>query len=207
MSFFIYGILQWQPSFLIRSYGLSSAQLGVWLAISCGSGSFLGTLAGGVWASRYAAHQESRQLKMIGIALVGCSVFSAIIYLSSSRYLTLVLMGGVLFTVTASNGPVTAAIQTLVPERMRAVAVAVMLLFANLVGMGLGPLAAGVLSDALRPWAGNDSLRYALLALTPGFLWAGRHAWLASHSVERDLAIQSTSDEEAPLAPASDLAR
>jgi hypothetical protein len=53
--------------------------------------------------------------------------------------------------------------------------------------MGLGPLVAGALSDAFRQWAGEDSLRYALLTLCPGYLWSGWHLWRASTTVERDL--------------------
>ena len=48
-----------------------------------------------------------------------------------------------------------AVIQTLVPKRMRATSIALIYLFANLIGMGLGPLAVGVLSDALRPLLGE----------------------------------------------------
>jgi hypothetical protein len=62
-------------------------------------------------------------------------------------------------------------------------------LFANLIGMGLGPLAAGALSDALRPLFGEESLRYALLALCPGYLWAGWHLWQASKTVASDLEV------------------
>jgi MFS family permease len=87
----------------------------------------------------------------------------------------------------AVNGPLFATIQTLVPERMRAQSIAIIYLFANLIGMGLGPLAVGVISDALRPLLGDESLRYALLSLCPGYLWAGWHLWQASKSVTRDL--------------------
>jgi hypothetical protein len=71
---------------------------------------------------------------------------------------------------------------------MRATAIAMIYLFANLIGMGLGPLVAGMLSDALRPVVGEESLRYALLALCPGYFWAGWHFWQASATVSRDLA-------------------
>lgn len=71
------------------------------------------------------------------------------------------------------------------------------LLVANLIGMGLGPLATGALSDALRPWASEESLRYALLTLAPGYCWAGWHAWRASATVARDLAAMPIDHENA----------
>ena len=88
----------------------------------------------------------------------------------------------------APNGPLYGMIQSLVPERMRAMSIALILLSANLIGIGLGPLVAGVLSDALRPWAGEESLRYALLFLCPGYFWASWHLWRGSKSVMDDLA-------------------
>jgi len=51
------------------------------------------------------------------------------------------------------NGPLFAIVQTLMPQRLRAVSISLIYLFGNLVGMGLGPLAIGALSDRFRPWA------------------------------------------------------
>jgi hypothetical protein len=53
--------------------------------------------------------------------------------------------------------------------------------------MGLGPLVVGALSDALNTLAGQESLRYALMALSPGYWWGGWHLWQASKTVFRDL--------------------
>jgi MFS family permease len=85
------------------------------------------------------------------------------------------------------NGPLFAIIQSLIPEHMRAMSIALVLLAGNLIGMGLGPLAAGMLSDFFHAWAGQESLRYALLALCPGYLWTGWHLWHASKTVRNDL--------------------
>jgi MFS family permease len=88
---------------------------------------------------------------------------------------------------SAVNGPLFATVQTVVPARLRAISIALIYFFANLVGMGLGPLATGALSDALRSWAGNESLRYAALALSPGYFWGAWHLWLASKTVTHDV--------------------
>ncbi len=58
--------------------------------------------------------------------------------------------------------------QILVPAHMRAMAIAFVYLFINLIGFGVGPLAAGVLSDALQPLLAQESLRYALVVLCQG---------------------------------------
>jgi hypothetical protein len=74
---------------------------------------------------------------------------------------------------------------------MRAMSVAVTYLFANLIGMGFGPLATGALSEALRPSFGEESLRYALLILCPGYFLAAWHLRCASRAVMRDLRLSA----------------
>src|SRR5262249_54337035 len=132
---------------------------------------------------------ESLQLKVMS---VGNVLFSgalwAPIYLTHNYYLGFVLMWMANLGGTAIYGPMFAALQTLVPPTMRAMSIAIILLCGNLIGMGLGPLGVGALSDALRPFWGDESLRYALLALCPGYLWASWHLWQASGTVADDLA-------------------
>jgi MFS family permease len=186
-SFFGYGILQWQPAFFIRSFGFQTGELGTWLAVIYGATGLLGTWQGGEWASRKAANNERLQLKAMALAFSSFGIISACIYVSDNRYIALALLALAAFGGALVNGPLFATIQTLVPERMRAMSVALLYLFANLVGMGLGPLVAGALSDAFRRWAGEESLRYALLVLSPGYLWGGWHLWRASATVTHDL--------------------
>ncbi|ATE65790.1 hypothetical protein CMV14_16435 [Rhizorhabdus dicambivorans] len=47
ISFFGYGLLQWQPAFFMRSFGFQSGELGGWFALVWGGGGLVGTLAGG----------------------------------------------------------------------------------------------------------------------------------------------------------------
>jgi predicted MFS family arabinose efflux permease len=196
--FFGYGIMQWQPVFFIRSHGLGSAELGLWLASIYGIGGFLGTYWGGEWASRRAASNEALQLKAIAIAYSIFGAVSAGIYLSHSKYVAFGLMAMATIGGAMAIGPLFATIQTLVPERMRAISIAVIYLFANLIGLGLGPLAAGMLSDALRPLVGEESLRYALLALCPGYLWGAWHLLRASRTVRQDLWAARAPEEIVP---------
>jgi MFS family permease len=187
VSFFGFGMLQWQPTFFVRSYGMQTGELGTWLAVIAGAGSLLGTYWGGELAARHAAYNESLQLRATAVVYSSFGLFSALIYLSPDRYwafafLALATVGG-----ATALGPLYATIQTLVPERLRAMSIAIIYLVSNLIGLGFGPLVAGALSDGLRPWAGDESLRYALLILCPGYLWGGWHLLCASRTVTRDL--------------------
>lgn len=192
LSFFNYGLVNWQPVFFVRSFGLKTGELGSWFAAIYGLSGMLGMYWGGVWASRRAPNNEGLQLKAMALvnAVFAGAVWS-LIYLSHNYYIAFAWMALSSLGSAAIYGPLYATLQTLVPPRLRAMSIAIFYLFANLIGAGLGPLAVGALSDALRSVFGEESLRYALLAVCPGFLWASWHLWRASRTVTRDIeAIQ-----------------
>ena len=72
---------------------------------------------------------------------------------------------------------------------MRAVASALILFVINIIGLGLGPQVAGLLSDYLAVRFGSESLRYSLLiigaVLTP---WTALHFFMAGKRIDSDLA-------------------
>ena len=80
-------------------------------------------------------------------------------------------------------GPVTAAVQHLVPRPMRATAAASFLLFINLIGLGVGPWLMGRLSEALAASSGADALRNAAVACLGFYLVAALLALLSVRSI------------------------
>lgn len=196
LSFFNSGIFQWLPAFFIRSYGLQTGELGTWFAAIAGVGGFLGSYLGGELASRFAGNREPLQLKVMAAAVVGGTFLSAGIYLTHSYQVAFGLMAVYTFVGAAVNGPIFAIKQTIVSKDVQATAFALVFLFSNLIGAGLGPLAAGVLSDVLHPLLGAESLRYTLVALTPGYLWAACHLWWASQTVLHDVRVTELARDE-----------
>lgn len=192
--FFSCGIQQWQPAFFIRSYGLKTGTLGNAFALVYGLASLVGTYGGGVLATRYAGNNERLQLRGLGISFFFFAIFSALVYVAPNAWLAFCSLAIATAAGATGNGPIFATIQTLVPSRMRATAIAFVYLCGNLIGLGLGPLAAGMLSDALHPYAGEESIRYSLLLLCPGYAWGAWHVWRASRTVVSDL--QSVSENQ-----------
>ena len=193
MSFFSHGVVQWQPSYFIRTFGMHTDELGAWLTLIYGVGGTLGTYIGGMLATRYAANNEALQLKATGWLYAGYGVLMAGVFLAPDKYTAITF--NTIGTIGASlaSGPLFGTIQTVVPERMRAMSITLIYLFANLIGMGLGPLATGALSDFFAHWAGNNSLRYALLTLCPIALWGSGYLLLAAKTVARDVdAVSAT---------------
>lgn len=185
--FFNAGVSQWLPTFLIRSYDMSMSEVGVWLALAFGVFGTVGVYLGGYICSRFAANNERWQMQFLAITTVLYGIANAIAYSSNSKYLSLfcISVGAVLMMM--NNGPIFAAIQSLVNDRYRSLAVAITFLFGNLVGFGLGPLMLGFVSDALSMTYGDESLRYALLVFTPGTLLMAYYFWKVSMTVEADI--------------------
>jgi MFS family permease len=199
-AFFANGVAQWQPAFFMRSYGMGPVELGTWFAGVYGATGLIGTYVGGMLAFRYAARNESLQLRTAALAYAVLALMSFAIYFSASPYTAIMLTGIATLGTSAVSGPLFATMQTLVPANMRALSMAILLLIVSLIGVGIGPLSVGVLSDALRSWAGDESLRYALLAFSPGYLWCAWHFWRASATVHREIGDQ---DESVPIEDAS----
>jgi hypothetical protein len=58
----------------------------------------------------------------------------------------------------------------------------------NLIGLGIGPMATGWLSDYLRPDFGNLSIRYALITMVMVNIWCAVHYYFATRTLREDLA-------------------
>ena len=73
-------------------------------------------------------------------------------------------------------GPMLAMTHGLVSLRMRAVASSVLFLVLNFIGLGLGPLFTGILSDVFGASMGaGEGLRWALVVITLANVWAAAH--------------------------------
>ena len=96
-------------------------------------------------------------------------------------------------------GPVVTAVQHLVPGRMRATASASFLLINNLIGLGVGPLLIGAVSDALKQSYGNEALRYAAVSVVGFYLVAAVLMLFAVRRLREDW----VDDSGAPDLPAN----
>jgi MFS family permease len=192
---FDFARVQWLPAFFIRQYGMSTGELGTWLTIVYGLGGLFALYCGGELASRYAANNERLQLRVATVAYTCAGIVWTGVYLTPNRNVAFALLALNTMLSALCTGPLLSIIQTLVPSRLHAQSIAILFLFSRLIGLGLGPLVVGISSDAIRSWAGQDSLRYVLMLLCPGNLWAAWHLWRASRTVTRDIAaVDAESD-------------
>lgn len=184
-----YSTSNWTASFMIRSHDMTTGELGTWLAGIMGLGGAVGVFFGGLIAERLAVKDVRWYMRLPALTGVICVPFMIAIYLVDGAYmaLTLSIIPGILFNVYLGN--TLAMTHGLVGLRMRALASAILFFILNIIGLGLGPWATGYLSDVLSPSMGEESLRYAMLYLLPAAMtWSVVHLYLASRTLEEDLA-------------------
>ena len=86
-----------------------------------------------------------------------------------------------------------AAVQTLAPPRMRALAASLMILSITLVGMGAGPQAVGILNDVLSSRFGDNAVRYSMSIVLVTSLVGSLALFLGARHLEQDLRAGSAS--------------
>ncbi|MBX9746177.1 MAG: MFS transporter [Hyphomonadaceae bacterium] len=201
-AFIGYGQAPFAASFFYRNHGeevaalasqfglQSGGFLGLALGLMAGIGGAIGAFAGGAIADRYGSRDYRAYVSVPAIASVAVIPIYAVAILSPSAVFALgcLLFGSVLGTLW--YGPVYATAQSIVPPHMRATASAVLLFIINLIGLGLGPLAVGALSDILAIGFGlgeAEGVRYALLISAFVGLIAAALFWKARSSIRDEM--------------------
>ena len=184
-----YSTASWTASFMIRSHGMTTGELGTWLAGIMGLGGAIGVLLGGIFAEKLAVKDVRWYLWLPTLTGIVTVPFMYAVYVADSAYaaLTLSIIPGLLFNVYLGNA--LAMTHGMVGLRMRALASAILFFVLNIIGLGMGPWSVGFLSDTLEPTLGAESLRTAMLYLLPlAMAWSVVHFYMASRTLEKDLA-------------------
>lgn len=178
-----YGIVMWTPTFLMRSHGLSPAEVGIVLALMSGVLGGIGTYSAGYLADGLAKRDERWRAWVVGAAKVLTVPFFVGFFMAEDTRTALLLFAVPAFLSGFSLGPTFALVQSLVDIRMRAVASSILLFLLNIIGMGLGPQVVGILSDLFSGQYADESLRMALLVPAVVNIWCGFHYYLAGRAL------------------------
>lgn len=160
--FCIYGLLNWAPSFLARLHGMKNADIGILLGLIFGIGGGTGTFAGGFLTDRFGKRDKRWYLKVPAYAILISILFAAGALFLQNTFLSVFCLGVCASLHSMYLGPSIAVAHSLVPASMRALTSAVLFFVLNLIGLGFGPLAVGIISDLLAPALGVESLRWAM---------------------------------------------
>ena len=180
-----------QVKALAEGFGLESRGfLGLALGAAGGMAGILGAWLGGVIADKYGA----RDIRAYVLVPAVASVVSIPIYIlgvtAESASAAIMILAFPALLGTLWYGPVYASAQSLVPPHARATAAAVILFVINLIGLGLGPLGVGILSDVLGEGMGMgpaEGIRWALIISTLFGLVAAGLFWTARKSIREEM--------------------
>ncbi|MFT7246973.1 MAG: MFS family permease [Candidatus Azotimanducaceae bacterium] len=188
-AFVGYGVGQWIASFFIRTYELgSTGEIATWLGLISGTAGAAGTFLGGYLCDRFGVMDKRWYVWIPAGATIAAVPFSLTVYLLNDYstalwvYTVPVLLGAMYL------GPTIAMTHGIVSLRMRALASSILFFVLNLIGLGLGPLLTGILSDVLSVYYGDQGLRYALVIVVLVYGWSTFHYLMAGRTLREDLA-------------------
>lgn len=159
---YVYAAATWSVPFYVRAFKTSLLEAGLLVGAGGAIAAALGGIAGG-FAGDWFAARDRRWLAFWPAATVAAAApFAVLGYLGGS--VTMVFSGllAATFLNALYQSSTYALVQAEVGNRGRATAAAFMIFVQNLIGLGLGPLAVGLLSDWLAGSFGPRALGVAL---------------------------------------------
>jgi MFS family permease len=163
-------------------------EIGMYLGVIIGISSAIGFVGGGYIADHLGTINRKYALLAIAASAMTAWLFVFPLYLLEDSTVVLILFFIASVPTNVYLATTFAQTQSLVRLRMRAAASAILLFIINIIGLGLGPQFAGILSDILAASYGAESMRYSLLAI--GVVmgpWVAFHYYVASRHIASDL--------------------
>lgn len=185
MGAIVYATSAWSPSFLSRVHGLSLMEIGSSVGPMRGLLGAAGILLGGVLTDRLGRRDERWRLRLPALACLLVAPAEVLFLLGEDGQTWATGFALTSFLTFVHQGPIFAAVISIVPLRTRALAISLLALCAGLLGQLFGPLLVGVLNDRLAPVHGHLAIRYSLLSVTLCALIAGCSFWAAGRFVTR----------------------
>jgi predicted MFS family arabinose efflux permease len=159
------GLSTFMLSFLIRSHHLSLTRAGALIALGHVFSAMTIAIVGRI-ADRLSVRDE-RWTVWLPALIAGVGMPLTLVLTLSDAPLVVYLSLPLVSAIAGSQyGPVFAFLQNQMRPGMRATTMSIAYVIQNLVGIGLGSLLVGILSDGLRAGFGAESLRYAMACIS-----------------------------------------
>lgn len=187
-AFVTYGTGNFAPSLLARSHHLQPRDVGMGMALVAGVGGMGGTYLGGALGDLLGRRDSRWYLWMPAASLALALPLRTLAYAATDIRVFLVLGFVAEVLSTTWLAPAIAMSHAMVPISCRALVSSVLFFVLNLIGLGLGPLTTGVLSDRLTGDFGTEALRRAMMLVCLAFVPAIGCYLAAARGLRRDLA-------------------
>ncbi len=145
------GIPSWFPAFLIRTHGMSPAEVGYQLGVVALVFGTIGTLLGPVVARWFVARGHvDGGLRAVSFSTLGMLACCAAIPIAPGTVGALTAVAGVIFFCGFPVAILASAIQIATPRGMRGVVAAFYSFSSQIIGYGIGPTAVALITDDRR---------------------------------------------------------
>lgn len=158
-------MMSWIGSLLVRVHGLSLENVGLLTGLCMGGFGAIGTLVFGWVADRQGAKDMRNQPRMMAIAAAVIAISGTAVSLLPTVLGAAISLALFASMVAGLNGPTYALTQSLVKVRMRGTSMSTLVVLLNLIGVGVGPALAGILSDQFAAAYGAESVRWAMVCV------------------------------------------
>ncbi len=158
----------WNVAFFERTYGWKLYETGPWYGILVLVAGICGVMLGGRLGNYYARKKiPGGNMKIMFYAALGGIPFGLSYPLMPTPELSLLLIFPAIFTTSMPFGVAAAAVQEMMPSRMRGFGGALMLSANSIIGMGVGPVLVAIMTDRILADEGllNISLAVVTLAI------------------------------------------
>ena len=161
-AFLGYTILSWGATYLRRVFELSGREAGIQFGIAAAISGAVGVGLGGVLADRLARRDVRWYAWLSALSSISALPFARGFAWAPTATIAIAAFVPFYALNNLYVSSLWTLVQNLVSPRMRATAAATQLGILNVVGLGVGPLVAGYVSEVLEPSYGADGLRVAL---------------------------------------------
>ncbi|MFC4249870.1 spinster family MFS transporter [Sinimarinibacterium flocculans] len=162
MAMCSYGTTAWIPTYFIRSHGWTAAEIGVVLGLQVVVFACAGIIIGGRIADRWTRQGRSDAAMRVGVLSGIVTMIGGATYLlAPNGTVAAVALVVPVFALAMPFGAAPAALQEIVPNRMRGQTTAVYLFMTNMIGLGIGPTAIAVFTDYV--FSDDSMLRWSML--------------------------------------------
>lgn len=147
ITFANFAVSSWTATIFVRDHGWSISQTGFALGIPPLVMGPLGALTGALLANAFERRGRSDGKFLVGVVAAAGAVVSTFMLTSPSTVVALVGVAAVQFFVSFNYGVLHAALVELLPNRVRALGVALYTVITSSYSISLGPLAVALVSD------------------------------------------------------------
>jgi MFS family permease len=185
MGLNVFATSVWTPTFLQRVHELSMGSIASIIGPIRGICGLAGVLIGGFVIDRLMRRSPHWRVTLPALACLLLAPVEVVFLLADERWIWMAAFAASAFLTLIHQGPLFALVMEVATPRMRALAIATLVLFGGLLGQAAGPLVVGMANDALASTVGVTAIRYSMLVIAATALLAGIMILLSGRHLER----------------------